>query len=153
MHPYDTQTNNVSSSLVWQYRVVHVCTDWYSFVSLCQLKELSTRFVTLQYKSILLSTCQYTIVPFCTWCFLSSLQHYAQIPLYFSTFLFEFFTSLFVGFFGCTTLSPSLSASPLPLTLSLPFSSLHLPLLLLLSFFTFLPLFTFCFCLSSYLSL
>ena len=147
------QINEVSLSVVWPYRVVLVSTDWYSFVSLRQLKELSTCFVTLQYKSILLRTCQYTIVPFCRWCFSSSLQHYAQVPPYFSTFLFDFFTTLFVGLFGCMTLSPSLLASASPLTLSLPFSSLHLPLLLLSSFLTFLLPFTFCFCLSSYLPL
>ena len=153
MLPYDTQTNVVSSSLVWQYWVVLVCTDWYSFVSHHQLKELSTLFVTLQYNSILLSTCQYTILPFCTRCFSSSLQYYAHIPLHLSTFLFDFFTSLCVGFFGCTTLSPSLTPLPSPFILWSPFSSVHLPLLLLSSFFTSLPPFIFCLCLSSYLLL
>jgi hypothetical protein len=73
--PYDMQTNTVSSSLVWQYWIVLVSTDWYSFVSLCQLKELWTHFVTPQYRSILLSTSQYTLVLFYTRCYMSSLQH------------------------------------------------------------------------------
>jgi len=149
----NTQTNIVILILLSQYWVLLVSTDWYSFASLLQLKELSTRFVTLQFKSILPSTCQYKIVPFCTRCFSSSLQHYAQIPPYFSTFLFNFISSLFVGFLGCRTLSPLPLPLPLPLTLSLPFLSLHLPLLLLSSFFTFLPPFNFCLCLSLYLPL
>jgi len=92
------QKNKVSSSVVRQSGVVLVSTDWYSLVSLCQLKELSTYFVTLQYISILLSTCQYTIVQFCKRCFWLSLQQYLQNPLHFSTFLFDFFTRLIFGF-------------------------------------------------------
>jgi len=146
MLAYDTKTNNISPSLVWQYWVVLVSTHWYSFVSLSQLKEFLTDFVILKYALILLSTCQPRVVPFWTRCFLSSLQLYAQITRCFSTFLFDFFTCHVGEFFGCKTILAVPSPSQLLFTLSLPVWSLNLPRLLLPSFITFLWSFTCCLC-------